>query len=80
MPPISRQARNLKKAREIRIQKLEEAKKNEKKRKINEIIDEMNESELDNILELIKKSKEHSVIFNEDDPQRVSFYYTINKP
>lgn len=57
MLSISRQAHNLKKVHEIWIQKLE-AKKNEKKKKINEIIDEINKSKLDNILKLIKKIKE----------------------
>jgi len=45
MPSISRTARKLKKAREIRTQKLKaqklEAKKNNKKRQINEIVDGM---------------------------------------
>ena len=60
MPSISRTARKLKKAREIRTQKLKaqklEAKKNNKKRQINEIVDGMGEPMLDNTLELITRS------------------------
>ena len=52
MPPISKRARHLKKAREIQAQKLE-MKKNDKRRKINKIINEMDESKLDHALELV---------------------------
>ncbi|CAB5180652.1 hypothetical protein RhiirA5_381120 [Rhizophagus irregularis] len=55
----SKQARHLKKAREIEAQKLK-AKKDDKKRKVNEIIDEMDESKLDNTLNLITNLMESS--------------------
>ncbi|CAG8637893.1 uncharacterized protein OCT59_004091 [Rhizophagus irregularis] len=55
----SKQARHLKKAREIEAQKLN-AKKDDKKRKVNEIIDEMDESKLDNTLNLITNLMESS--------------------
>ena len=42
MPPISRQAKQLKKAREALAQKLK-AKKNDKRMKINEIVDKTDE-------------------------------------
>ena len=51
MPPISRRAKQLKKAREARAQKLK-AKKNDKRIKINEIVDKTDEFMLDNTLEL----------------------------
>ena len=56
MPQISKRAKQLKKAREIRAQKLLEAKKNDKRRKIDEIVDKMDEFMLDNTLKLLTKS------------------------
>ena len=54
--PISKRAKQLKKAREIRAQKLLEAKKNDKRRKVDEIVDKMDEFMLDNTLKLLTKS------------------------
>ncbi|CAB5153632.1 hypothetical protein RhiirA5_408885 [Rhizophagus irregularis] len=55
----SKQARHLKKAREIEAQKLN-MKRNDKKRKIDEIINKMDEQKLDNTLDLITKLTESS--------------------
>lgn len=52
MGRISRRAQQLKKAREIRAQKLA-AKKNDPRQKINKIISEMDEPKLKNALELM---------------------------
>ncbi len=71
MPPISRRARHLKKAREIQAQRLL-AKKNDKKRKINEIVNEMDMPKLDNTLDLITKS-------NSESQQRVNLISSVQQ-
>ncbi|RIA95973.1 hypothetical protein C1645_815954 [Glomus cerebriforme] len=59
MPHILKQAYHLKRAREIQAQKSKK-KKNNKRRKINEVINKIDESKLDNTLELITKLPELS--------------------
>lgn len=74
MSPISRRTLHLKKAREIKAQKLL-AKKNDKKRKINEVINEMDQPKLDNTLDLITKLNSES----KKDQQRIDLISSIQQ-
>ena len=58
MPRLSKQARHLKKAREIEVRKLEEAKKNDKKQKIDENLNDMDEPKLELLTRLNSTNSE----------------------
>ncbi|CAI2197716.1 3891_t:CDS:2, partial [Funneliformis geosporum] len=80
MPRISKQARHLKKAREIEVKKLE-AMKNDKKRKIDKILNYMDEPKLENTLELLIRlnNTNSGIALSKEDRQRMDLISSVQQ-
>ncbi|GBC05120.1 hypothetical protein RclHR1_06040011 [Rhizophagus clarus] len=81
MPKISKQAQHLKKAREIEAQKLV-AKRNDIRRKIDKILNDMDEPKLENTLELLTKLNNNNseiISLDKEDRQRMDLISSIQQ-